>query len=319
MQKPLNLLITGPLGHIGSKFIHGLNSTYNYGKVLLIDNFSTLRYPSLFNLPSDVKFKFIEGDILTYNFEDVLKDIDIVLHLAAITDAANSFEIEDKVMKINFEGTKRVAEACAKTNTKFILISTTSVYGTQKEVVYENCPEDDLKPQSPYANSKLLAENSLARLSDIYDSFHYVICRFGTIYGTSVGMRFHTAINKFIWQAIMDQPISVWATALHQRRPYLSLKEAINALHFIIDNDIFNNQIYNVLSINVTVNDIIEEIKLYMPGVRTNFVDAKIMNQLSYTVSNKKFSDLGFKFDGKLNEISETIELLRNANRSSQF
>ena len=121
----------------------------------MLDNFATLRYPSLFNLPSNINYKFIEGDILKYDFESILKDVDIVLHLAAITDAASSFEIEDKVMEMNFTGTKRVAEACAKTNTKFIFISTTSVYGTQSEVVDEACSSDELKPQSPYAKSKL--------------------------------------------------------------------------------------------------------------------------------------------------------------------
>lgn len=315
MQRSYNLLITGPLGHIGSKFIHSLNHTHNIGTIFLVDNLATLRYPSLFNLPVDVKFKFFEADILKFNFEEVLNDVDIVLHLAAITDAANSFDIEDKVMEINLEGTRRVAEACAKTNTKFIFISTTSVYGTQSEIVDENCGEEDLKPQSPYARSKFLAENSLFKLAEQFSSFHFVICRFGTIYGTSIGMRFHTAINKFIWQSVMGQPISVWATALHQRRPYLSLNEAVTALQWIIEKNIFTNQIYNVLSVNVTVNEIIEEIKKYVPDVKMNFVESKIMNQLSYTVSNKKFSDLGFEFKGSLAEIKETVELLRNANR----
>ena len=314
MPEKNNLLITGPLGHIGSKFIRDLNADNSIDKIILLDNFATLRYPSLFNLPSNVKYKFIEGDILTYDFENILKDVDIVLHLAAITDAANSFEIADKVMEMNFGGTKKVAEACAKTNTKFIFISTTSVYGTQGEIVDEACSLDELKPQSPYAKSKLLAENSLLELSGKYNKFQFIICRFGTIYGTSVGMRFHTAINKFIWQAVMNEPISVWTTALNQKRPYLSINEAIRALHFIINNDIFTNQIYNVLSINTTVKEIVEEIKKHIPSVEINFVDSKIMNQLSYTVSNKKFADLGFEFSGSINEIVESIDLLKAAN-----
>jgi UDP-glucose 4-epimerase len=314
MQKTYNLLITGPLGHIGSKFIHNLGDKSNIGKILLLDNFATSRYPSLFNLPSSLKYKFIEGDILTYNFEDILNDVDIVLHLAAITDAANSFEIEDKVMKVNFEGTKRVAEACAKTNTKFILISTTSVYGSQSEIVDESCTKEDLQPQSPYAKSKLMAENFLSTLANTDKSFHFTICRFGTIFGTSIGMRFHTAINKFIWQAVMEEPITVWKTALHQKRPYLSINDAIKALLFIMENDIFHNQVYNVLSINATVNEIISEIKKYIPETKIEFVESKIMNQLSYHVSNKKFTDLGFKFEGALDEVIDTIKLLKEAN-----
>lgn len=280
----------------------------------MVDNFETLRYSSLFNLPSGVEFKFIEGNILNFDFNSILKDIDIVIHLAAITDAANSFENEEKVMDVNFKGTERIAEACAKYHTKLILLSTTSVYGTQNEMVDEDCSEEELKPQSPYAKSKLLAENSLFRISSQDDSFRFVICRFGTIFGTSIGMRFHTAINKFIWQAVMEQPVTVWSTALHQKRPYLSLSDALLALIWIIENDLFPNEVFNVLSINATVNEIIEEIKSKIPDIKINFVDSKIMNQLSYVVSNKKFSDSGFKFKGTLADAGEIIELLKNSN-----
>ena len=58
----------------------------------------------------------------------------------------------------------------------------------------------------------------------------FITCRFGTIFGTSIGMRFHTAVNKFCWQAVIGQPITVWRTALHQYRPYLDLKDAVKAI-----------------------------------------------------------------------------------------
>jgi nucleoside-diphosphate-sugar epimerase len=313
-KKKKNILITGPLGHIGSAVIHNPVFFKNIGRVVLMDNFATLRYPSLFNLPGEVNFKFIEDDILGCDYDRILENIDTVIHLAAITDAANSFDIEEKVMSVNLAGTRRIAEACAKNNVSLVLISTTSVYGTQNDVVDENCSADELKPQSPYAKSKLFAEESLFQTYSHNNSFRFVICRFGTIYGTSVGMRFHTAINKFIWQAVMEQPITVWSTALHQRRPYLSLHDAVNALSWIIEKDIFPNEVFNVLSLNITVNDIIEEIKKTIPDVKVNFVDSKIMNQLSYTVSNKKFTDSGFKFRGTIGEVSEIIDLLKNAN-----
>jgi UDP-glucose 4-epimerase len=316
MTDKINILITGPLGHIGSKFIHSLSENHNIDKVILIDNFYTLRYPSLFNLPTGVKFKFIEADILKYDFENILIDIDVVIHLAAITEAANSFEMEDKVMEVNFQGTTKVAEACAKTGKKLIFISTTSVYGTENDLVDEDCSDDELQPQSPYAKSKLLAESSLFRLSEKYQDFQFVICRFGTIFGTSIGMRFHTAINKFIWQAAVDEPVTVWKTALNQRRPYLLLDDAVRALYFIIDHDHFNNTVYNVLSINITVNEIIDEIKKYLPGLKINFVDSKIMNQLSYEVSCEKFKALGFEFKGTIRDIVDSIRLLKNINYS---
>lgn len=308
----MKLLITGPLGHIGSKFIHHLRPG-EYDQVILLDNLSTQRYCSLFNLPEGVPFQFVEADVCTADLESLFQGIDVVVHLAAITDAANSFENADQVEKVNYEGTERVARVCAAIGARMAFFSTTSVYGTQEELVDENCSADELKPQSPYAASKLKAERMLQQLGQS-DGLKFVVCRFGTIFGTSIGMRFHTAINKFCWQACMGQPITVWRTALHQKRPYLELNDAIRALDFIIKNDRFDNQIYNVLSANATVGEIVNTIQTHVPDTRIEYVDARIMNQLSYEVSCEKFKALGFDFKGNLEAgIAASINLLINA------
>jgi len=306
----MKLMITGALGHIGSRFIHSLRPG-DYDEVLLLDNFATQRYSSLFNLPSEVSFRFIEADICVADLDMLFAGVDVVIHLAAITNAAGSFEIQEQVENINFNGTERVARACIANGCKLIFLSTTSVYGVQDEVVDETCPIEMLKPQSPYAASKLKAEETLKSLSES-DSLRFVICRFGTIFGTSIGMRFHTAINKFVWQACLGMPITVWRTALNQKRPYLDLDDAIRTLDFVLQTDRFDNEIYNVLTTNATVGEIIEIIRNYIPATQIEYVDARIMNQLSYTVSSNKFQSLGFHFEGSLIKgIEKTISLLQ--------
>ncbi len=309
----MKLLITGALGHIGSRFIHNILPG-EYEEVVLLDNLLTQRYCSLFNLPKDVPFKFIEDDVCTADMERYCDGMDCVIHLAAITNAAGSFEMQDQVEKVNYEGTERIARACLKTGSKLIFFSTTSVYGTQEEIVDENCSLEELKPQSPYASTKLRAERLLESLGKS-DGLKYFIGRFGTIFGTSIGMRFHTAINKFCWQACLGEPITVWRTALHQKRPYLDLSDAIRAINFVLRTNMFDNQVYNVLTTNSTVNDIIERIRIDVPDLSVKYVDSKIMNQLSYTVSSAKFCSKDFIFDGKLEVgIRETLDLIRNIN-----
>ena len=306
----VNLLITGALGHIGSRLIHGLKPG-EFDRVLMIDNLSTQRYASLFNLPEGVRFNFIEGDICTLDLDKYFKDIGVVIHLAAITDATSSFDKEEEVEKVNFHGTEKVARACSKNGCRLIFPSTTSVYGVQKEIVNEECPAADLKPQSPYAESKIKAEKFLQRLGN-QEGLKFVICRFGTIFGTSVGMRFHTAINKFCWQAVMGQPITVWRTALNQKRPYLDLRDAIESIRFIIKNDIFDEKVYNVVTVNMTVREIIDIISSILPDINVEFVDTQIMNQLSYCVSNERFKSKGFKFHGSIEKgIKETVHMLK--------
>ena len=77
--------------------------------------------------------------------------------------------------------------------------------------------------------------------------------RFGTIAGVSPGMRFHTAINKFCFDASLNQPIKVYKTAHNQFRPYLSIRYASKVFKFCIEKDVFNSNIYNALSTNLTV------------------------------------------------------------------
>ena len=120
----MRLMITGALGHIGSRFIHALRPG-DYDEVVLLDNLSTQRYCSLFNLPEGVPFRFVEADVCTSDLEGYLAGIDVVLHLAAITDAANSFAIQEQVEQVNFEGTRRLAEACARHGCRLIFLSTT--------------------------------------------------------------------------------------------------------------------------------------------------------------------------------------------------
>jgi nucleoside-diphosphate-sugar epimerase len=307
----VKLVVTGALGHIGSRLIHAI-APGEFEEVLLIDNMATQRYASLFNLPTGVKFRFVEADILKADLPELFRGFDAVVHLAAITNAAGSFGNADEVERVNHVGTERVAEACLAAGARLLSLSTTSVYGTAADIVDENCSDDELKPQSPYAIAKRKAEIMLDGLGKSR-GLRFVSCRFGTIYGVSIGMRFHTAVNKFVWQACVGEPITVWRTAMDQKRPYLELGDAVRAIRFILERDLFDGQIYNVLTNNVTVRDIVDTIRRYVPDLRVELVDAQIMNQLSYTVACEKFKAKGFRFEGDLDVgIRESVARLRN-------
>jgi len=304
-----HILVTGALGHIGSKLIHSIKPG-DFEEVQMIDNLSTQRYASLFSLPKGVKFRFIEDDILKVDMTALTKNIDAVIHLAAITDASSSFERYEEVEQVNYEGTKRIAEACIKTGTKLLFPSTTSVYGSQSEVVDEACSLEELKPQSPYAEYKLKSEQMLQKMGEKQD-LKFVTCRFGTIFGTSIGMRFHTAVNKFCWQAWLGQPLTVWKTAMDQKRPYLGVIDAVRAIKLIVENNCFDGEIYNVVSNNKTVRDIIDSICEIIPKIEVELVDTEIMNQLSYEVLADKIGHIGFEHNDSIDVgIRETIKLL---------
>jgi UDP-glucose 4-epimerase len=310
----MKILVTGALGHIGSRLIKDLPIAFPGSEIVMVDNMMTQRFSSLFNLPSEANYRFIEADITKIDLQPLMEGADIVVHLAAITDAAGSFDKAEQLEQNNFNATKRIAEACAAYGVRMIALSSTSVYGTQETLVDEDCSEDELKPQSPYATTKLKEERLVQQLVK-EQGLHAVIFRFGTIFGTSPGMRFHTAVTRFCWQAVMGQPITVWRTAYDQKRPYLDLGDAMRAVEFVIKKDLFNGTVYNVVTKNATVRQVVEAIQVHIPDLQVIFVDSPIMNQLSYEVLNSRFSKVGFHVSGKFEEgISTTIKLLKNAN-----
>lgn len=309
----MNLCITGALGHIGSELIRNLQIP-QLKKVYLVDNLMTQRYASLFELPDNIHFIFKETDILSPEMGQIIEDSNALIHLAAATDAERSFERAKDIEEINKKGLENVARLCAESNCPILFPSSTSVYGSQREVMDETCTEDELKPQSPYADSKIFGEKLLAGLSRKM-GLNYLIFRIGTIYGYSIGMRFHTAVNKFIWQASTGRPITVWKTALHQKRPYCGLTDCINAINFFVANDHFDDTIYNIVTANYTVQEIVNVIKNHIPDLEVSLVDSPIMNQLSYEASNRRSRDLGFTYHDNIKESPRVVlKKLKNVN-----
>lgn len=116
----MKIAITGALGHIGSGLIRYLTDRFPSGSIIMIDNMMTQRYTSLFNLPPSGNYKFIEGDVLELNLDHLFSGVDIVIHLAAITDAAGSFAKKREVESHNFQVTKRVVESCSRKHARLL-------------------------------------------------------------------------------------------------------------------------------------------------------------------------------------------------------
>ena len=304
----MKLLITGACGHIGSHIVSNIHKVKKIKEVILIDNFNTQRYSSLFNLSKKIKFSFLNVDLSKNNLKK-LKKVNYVIHCASHTNAQGSFAIKKEMFRNNISCMKNIIKYCKRTSAKLIHLSSTSVYGKQAKIVNE----DDvhlLKPQSPYAEIKLIEENLLKKCGN---KIQFITFRFGTIAGISKGIRFHTAINKFCLNASLNEKIFVYKTAYNQFRPYLSLKDAFKTFKFCIEKNMIDNNIYNILSGNFTVKQIIQMIKKYKKKISVKFVETEIMNQLSYHVESKKIKNKGLILNASIKfDIKETLDLFKN-------
>ena len=306
----MKILITGACGHIGSYFIENLYKIKKVKKAFLIDNLKSNRFNSLFNTNKKNKVEFYLKDLNNIRSLDQFKGISIVFHFASMTNAEKSFGKEKEMFSNNLNCLKTVIKFCQKTNAKLVHLSSTSVYGKQTDLVDETCEKKYLKPQSPYAKIKIMEENILKKNTK---SIKYNTFRFGTIAGVSRGIRFHTAVNSFCLNAAIGEKIKVYKTALHQYRPYLSLEDAFKLFKFCIDENFFENDIYNVVSNNFTVNQIINKIKKLKKNIKISYVNSAIMNQLSYHVDKKKLSNRGLFLNSNLDrDVADTLNLFKN-------
>ena len=289
----MRVLITGGLGHIGSALIRNPKMRKIAGSLEVIDDLSSERFASLYHLPSDRPISFRRESVQDL-VESDLSDVDVVVHLAAQTDATASLDQRDQVFANNLGSTSHLASLAQATGTSLIFASTTSVYGSQSSLVDEDC--DELLPQSPYAECKIQEEELLRTHAE--QGLDAIILRLGTISGPSPGMRFHTAVNKFCLQARLGEPLTVWSTAWDQVRPYLDVRDSAEAIAWAVSATRAGHaglgRVFNVVTENLSVKDIVARVQESFGEVEVRFTDSRIMNQLSYEVSAEKLAAEGF-------------------------
>ena len=305
----MKILITGACGHIGSFFSENIFKIKSVSKAILVDNLKSNRFNSLCNLGKKNNLSFFLRDLNNLKTLNDFHNVDVIIHCASMTNAEKSFGKENEMYRNNLNCLKTVMKYCRNRNTKLIHLSSTSVYGKQTDLVDENCEKRFLKPQSPYAAIKLIEEKLLKKNSN---KLRYNTFRFGTIAGVSKGIRFHTAVNKFCFNAAIGDNIKIYKTALHQYRPYLAIRDSFKVFKFCLEKNFFENDIFNALSGNFTVNQILNKIKKIKKRINIVYVNSPIMNQLSYHVDDQKIKKKGLVLKSNIDvDIKDTLLLFK--------
>lgn len=214
----MKILITGAAGFIGS---HLGNRLVELGhQVLGVDDYSN---------PSQNKLEFQCESLhyLQYAKENDLTVFDVIFHLAASINVDESIDFPEKYFNNNTQGTFLFLEQLRKFKFKgkFIYASSAEVYGTaQTQRMSEDHP---LVPLSPYACSKLAAEQFARNYSELYGLNITVIRNFNTFGPYQGGGMYGGVIAKFKKQAEEDEPITVYGSG-EQMRDYMHISQAIS-------------------------------------------------------------------------------------------
>jgi len=150
--KKSKILVTGGAGFIGSNLCEALLREDN--EVICLDNFSTGRQENIDEFEKSENFSLIRGDIRNINdCRNAVKEVDYVLHQAALGSVPRSIEDPFTTNEINVNGFLNMIIASTEAKVKrFVYACSSSVYGDNTD--FPKTEEKIGNPLSPYAVSK---------------------------------------------------------------------------------------------------------------------------------------------------------------------
>lgn len=257
-------LVTGGAGFVGSHLVDALVDSGH--SVVVLDDLSTGRHDNLRRHSGSTNVEFVLGSILNDALvDDVVRRVDVVLHLAAAVGVNLIVERPLESLATNIRGSEIVLEKCHKYGRKVLVTSTSEIYGKNTSDALNE--EDDrilgspLKTRWSYSEAKAI-EEVLAHAYWREKGLPTVIVRlFNTVGPRQVG-QYGMVVPRLIDQALRNAPLTVFGTG-DQTRCFghvLDITAALLAISAVPDAEgqVFNIGVRDEISINDLANRIIE-------------------------------------------------------------
>jgi len=298
------IVITGGLGYLGTELCRLYSGISWKNEIIVIDNrFLSERVNELKNW----NIKFVQGAILDKDLmHKLMRDADIVHHLAGITDVAyvhNDIDIErdKKVEKIAIDGTNNIINSINE-KCKLIFPSTHVVFEGLKELKKDISEDEKTCPILTYAFSKVINEEDIKKKVK-----NYIILRLASVYGYSMdSLRVSIMPNLFSKIASQNGEVKLYAGG-KQLKSLVPLLDVARCFKFMEESNI-KNEIFHLSKESKTVKEVALICKKINPKLNIIETEDEIPNP-GYSISNKKLLNTGFKFLYSLEEsIKEMIE-----------
>ena len=221
----MKYVVIGGAGFIGSNLVDRLIDDGH--EVKIIDNLSTGKKE---NINPKASFSQMDISIKTAPpyLKILLKDVDIVFHLAAKARVQPSIENPIEYNDVNVGGLLNVLDACVKSKVKrFVYSSSSSVYGNVEK--FPTSEETELNPLSPYALQKLMGEQYCKLFSELYD-LETVSLRYFNVYGERQLTEgpYCCVMGIFINQRLNGKPMTIRGDG-EQRRDFTYVGDVVEA------------------------------------------------------------------------------------------
>ncbi len=204
----MRILITGGAGFIGSHLCDRLLDEGH--EVIAMDNLATGTVDNIAHLSGNERFHFIKHDVTNYIF--VEGSLDAVLHLASLPSPVDYLNYPIQTLKVGALGTHKTLGLAMTKTSRYLLASTSEVYGDplehpQSEDYWGNV--NPIGPRGVYDESKRFAE----ALVMAYHRYHGVdtrIARIFNTYGPRMRMDDGRVVPNFVCQALRNDPLTVY-------------------------------------------------------------------------------------------------------------
>lgn len=249
---PRSYLVTGGAGFIGSHLTDALLA--NGHRVVALDNFVSGKRENITQVRGDLTV--IEGDVRSIGrFADEIREVDAILHLAALISGYDSLETPEDYVDVNLGGLLRVIEFASERRVpRIVFASSSTVYGNQgASALNETTPPD---PLTVYALTKLAGEH-LLKLYGAMRGFSHCSLRLFNVYGPRQAPD-HPYANvtcKFSHATANGLPVTLFGDG-EQSRDFVYVDDVVRAFLAVLDGS--REAIYNVgTGQGARINDLI--------------------------------------------------------------
>jgi dTDP-glucose 4,6-dehydratase len=277
----MRVLITGGAGFLGSHLCDRFLAEGH--TVIAMDNLITGDTGNIAHLAGHERFTFIKHDVTNYIYLD--GPLDAILHFASPASPIDYLELPIQTLKVGALGTHKALGLAKDKNARFLLASTSEVYGDpqvhpQPESYYGHV--NPVGPRGVYDEAKRFAE----AMTMAYHTHHGVatrIVRIFNTYGPRMRLRDGRVVPNFIQQALRGEPLTLYGDGM-QTRSFQYVSDLVEGVYRLLQ------------------SDEVEPVNIGNPGEFTIKSFAEAVNRLTGNHAGVVYRDLRTKDDPQVRQ-----------------